>query len=116
MDSDTAQYSGPERRRHRVYVTRHHEYHCKDGICVAVRDVTTGAFLPTHAALGRQASGAVRLRSDGCIESIAPPETAEPGERMHFAFDADDRNDVLTSSLREVGRPPRDVVRMYEPD
>jgi len=116
MDSDTAQYSGPERRRNRVYVTHHHEYHCKDGLCVAVREVGTGAFLSNHPAIGRLASGAVRLRDDGGIESIVPPENAEPGERMHFAFDSDDRSDVLTSSLRSVGRPPRDVDRMYEPD
>jgi hypothetical protein len=116
MASDSPQYSGPERRRHRVYVTQHHEYHCKDGICVAVRDVHTGAFLPSHMAIGRSASGAVRLRADGGIESIVPPENAEPGERMHFAFDADDRRDVLTSSLREVGRPERAVVAIYEPD
>ena len=116
MGSDTPEYSGPERRRHRVYVTQHHEYHCKDGICVAVRDVTTGAFLQGHAAIGRLASGAVRLRDDGAIESIVPPENAGPGERMHFAFDSDDRRDVLTSSLRSVERPPRDVVAIYEPD
>jgi hypothetical protein len=115
MPSD-AEYSGPERRRYRVYVTQRHEYHCKEGLCVAVRDVATGAFLPKHPAIGRRASGAIRLRPGGAIESVAPPESAGPGERMHFAFDADDRHDVLTSELREVARPPRDVVGIYEPD
>jgi hypothetical protein len=116
MPSDEAPYSGPERRRHRVYVTQHHEYHCKDGVCVAVRDVHTGAFLPGHAAIGRVACGAIRLRPDGGIASILPPENALPGVRMHFALNADDRRDVLTSALREVGRPPRDVVATYELD
>ena len=116
MATDDASYSGKERRRYRVYVTQHREYHCKDGICVAVRDRTTGSFVPRHAAIGRVATGAVRLRDDGAIESIAPPESASPGQRMHFTFGADDQNDVLTSALSAVERPPRDVVAIYEPD
>ena len=31
-------FSGPDRRRHRVYVTKNTEYHFRDGFCVAVRD------------------------------------------------------------------------------
>jgi hypothetical protein len=33
---------------------------------------------------------------------------------MHFAVDVDDRTDVLTSSLKAVERPPRDVVAQYD--
>jgi hypothetical protein len=109
------EYAGPERRRRRVYVTQHHEYHCKDGICIAVRDVESGSFLPSNSAIGRKASGSVLLR-DGGIASFSPPERPSPGERMHFAYDSEDRGDILTSRLRSVERPPRDVVAMYEPD
>ncbi len=38
-------YAGPDRRRHRVYVTKNTEYHFRDGFCVAVRDRRTGDFL-----------------------------------------------------------------------
>jgi hypothetical protein len=109
----SAAYQGPDRRRRRVYVTRNHEYHCKDGVCVAVRDVRTGAFLRKHGAIGKQASAAVRMR-DGGIEAISMPDQAQPGERMHFASGVDDPRDVLTSPITAVDRPPKDVVAQYD--
>ena len=94
-------------------MTQNHEYHCKDGICVAVRDLRTGEFVPRHGAVGKKATGAVVLRGSG-IESIVPPEDASPGQRMHFAVDVDDRTDVLTSSVTAIERPPREVVAKYD--
>ena len=44
----------PERRRHRVYVTRNTEYHFRDGFCVAVRDRRSGDFLQGHLAVQRR--------------------------------------------------------------
>jgi hypothetical protein len=105
-------YSGPERRRRRVYVTQNHEYHCLDGVCIAVRDVHTAAFLPRHAAVGKPVSSSLRLGSNG-IETISPPERAQPGERIHFAEGVDDPRDVLTSPLQRVERPDRDVIASY---
>ena len=116
MSSNTPtlpEYAGPERRTRRVYVTHNHEYHCKDGLCVAVRDVRTGEFLPEHGAIGKRATGAVILNGGG-IASISPVERATPGQRMHFAVDVDDRSDVLTSSVKAIERPPRDVVATYD--
>jgi hypothetical protein len=113
MDATKPEYSGPDRRKRRVYVTQNHEYHCKDGICLAVRDVKTGVFLPKHPAVGKTVTGALVLRGGG-IESIAPPEDAVPGQRVHFAEDVDDRRDILTSSLKSVERPARDVVAQYD--
>ncbi|MFO0673294.1 MAG: hypothetical protein U0235_27385 [Polyangiaceae bacterium] len=37
MSSTTRTRFGPDRRRHRVYVTKNTEYHFRDGFCVAVR-------------------------------------------------------------------------------
>ena len=34
-------YSGPDRRKRRMYVTHNTEYHLHDGVCVAVRDKHT---------------------------------------------------------------------------
>ncbi|MGO8999684.1 MAG: hypothetical protein ACLQVI_40685 [Polyangiaceae bacterium] len=107
------EYAGPDRRRRRVYVTRNHEYHCKDGICVAVRDAQTGEFLPKHTAVGKRATGALVFNGAG-IESVTSPEEAAPGQRMHFAVDVDDRCDVLTSALKSVERPPREIVAKYD--
>jgi hypothetical protein len=105
-------YSGPERRRHRVFVTQNHEYHCRDGVCVAVRDITTGEFLPGHTAIGKRASAAVKLCEDG-IESISMPDDAHIGERLHFTSGVDDRHDVLTSALCSIERPPKEIVARY---
>jgi hypothetical protein len=105
-------YAGPERRRRRVYVTQNHEYHCLDGVCIAVRDVETEAFLPKHTAVGKTVSSALRLGANG-IESISPPDEAHPGERIHFANGIDDPRDVLTSPLRTIERPTREVIAQY---
>jgi hypothetical protein len=109
----TSHYSGPDRRRRRVYVTQNHEYHCKDGVCLAVRDLRTGAFLRTHRALGKKASAAVTLANGG-ISSIAAPDEARPGERLHFVSGPDDQRDVLTSPITSIERPPREVVAQYD--
>ncbi len=113
MNTTKPEYAGPDRRRRRVYVTQNHEYHCKDGLCIAVRDTRTGSFLPKHAAVGKRVTGALVFHG-GTIESIIPPEEAAPGQRIHFAVDVEDRRDVLTSSLKAIERPPRDVVAQYD--
>jgi hypothetical protein len=114
MDTSKSLYSGPDRRKRYVYVTQNHEYHCKDGVCVAVREPWTGALLRRHPVVGKRVTGALVLNGSGGIASISAPAEASPGQRIHFAIDAEDRGDVLTSSLKSVGRSPRDVVAQYE--
>jgi hypothetical protein len=111
--ADASGYSGPDRRRRRVYVTENHEYHCKDGICVAVREVGTGEFIASTA-VGKQVSAVVRFRRNGGIESIGVPDEAKPGERMHFANSIEDSRDVLTGPLQSIERPEREVLARYE--
>ena len=113
MSTTKPDYAGPDRRRRRVYVTQNHEYHCKDGVCIAVREVQTGTFVPKHAAVGKRVTGALVFRGR-TIESIIAPEDAVPGQRIHFAVDVEDREDVLTSSLKAILRPPREVVAQYD--
>lgn len=108
----SASYSGPDRRAHRVFVTLNHEYHCKNGICVAVRDTQSGAFIAGHSAIGKKLSAAVLLGQDG-IEEIALPENARVGQRLHFASHAEDRHDLLTSPLRAIERPAKEIVERY---
>ena len=59
--AEQSTYRGPERRRHRVLVTANSEYHCRDDICVAVRDRRTDRFVGDHPALGKHISGGLRL-------------------------------------------------------
>jgi hypothetical protein len=108
LDTESASYPGPERRRHRVYVTKNTEYHFRDGFCVAVRDRRTGEFLHGHLALRRRVHGGIKFSRDGGIS----PNAGEPraGESLYFASEG---RDLVTSSLESVERPPRDVVDAY---
>jgi hypothetical protein len=103
-----ADYRGPERRRHRVYVTRNTEYHFRDGFCVAVRDRRTGDFLHGHLALQRRVHGGLKFSLGGGIE----PNAGEPreGESLYFASEG---RDLVTSPLESIERPPRTVVEAY---
>ena len=114
MDTDKPEYSGPERRKRRVYVTQNHEYHCKDGVCMAVRDTRTGDFVVEHVALGKTVTGAFLLRGGRGIGAIFLPEDVAPGQRVYFSIDAHDPSAVMTSSLKSVERPPREVVAQYD--
>jgi hypothetical protein len=103
-----SKYKGPERRRHRVYVTRNTEYHFRDGFCVAVRDRRTGEYLQGHLALQRRVQGGLKFFDNG---GIAPnPGDPCPGESLYFASDG---RDLVTSPLEAVERPELEVVNGY---
>jgi hypothetical protein len=105
---DSEAYAGPERRRHRVYVTRNTEYHVRDRTCVAVRDRRTGDFMQGHLALERQIEGGLRFFRNG---SIAPNlGEPRPGESLYFASEG---RDLVTSPLESVERPAKDVALTY---
>ena len=101
-------YRGPERRRHRVYVTRNTEYHFRDGFCVAVRDRRTGEFLHGHLALKRRFAGGLKFFANGGIA----PNCGEPrpGESLYFSQEG---HDLVTSPLERVERPSRELTAAY---
>ena len=101
-------YRGPERRRHRIYVTRNTEYHVRDGFCVAVRDRQSGSFLHGHLALSRRIHGGLRFFESGGI--AANPGDPRPGESLYFASEG---RDLVTSALECVERPTRELVTAY---
>ena len=105
-------YRGPERRIHRVLVTLNSEYHCRDGVCVAVRDRRTGRFVAQHLALGKHISGGLRFNQKGGIES-ATTGYPKPGEQVCFEGNGKEERTVITSRLSAVERPPKDIVRTY---
>jgi hypothetical protein len=101
-------YKGPDRRRHRVYVTKNTEYHFRDGFCVAVRDRRTGEFLHGHLALERRIDGGLKFFENG---GIAPnPGEPIPGESLYFATHGPD---LVTSPLMGVERPSKQVSQAY---
>lgn len=101
-------YRGPDRRRHRMYVTRNTEYHFRGERCVAVRDRRTGTWLDSHLAIDRCLAGAVRFHGNG----VAIPSTDSPqvGEALYFD---DDGRELITSLLASIERPELDAVQHY---
>ena len=108
IDPQTRSTSSPDRRRHRVYVTKNTEYHFRDGFCVAVRDRRSGDFLRGHLALRRRIHGGLRFYLNGAIV----PNPGEPveGEALYFATDG---RDLVTSPLVRVDRPTKELTRAY---
>ena len=89
-----------DRRHHRVFFTKHTEYHLRDDECVGVRDRESGQWLIDHAAL--------RLRALSLPE--VPESAAWIGQRIAFWGQA---TDVLTSPVIAVGRPQLEQVPAY---
>ncbi len=108
VEQPTQGYRGPERRRHRVYVTRNTEYHFRDGFCVAVRDRRTGDFLHGHLALQRRVHGGLKFFESGA--NAPNPGDPRPGESLYFASEG---RDLVTSPLESVERPARELVQAY---
>jgi len=98
----------PERRRHRVYVTRNTEYHFRDGFCVAVRDRRTGDFLQGHLAVRRRLHGGLKFFGNGAI--VPNDGDPQPGEALYFAADG---RDLVTSIVERVDRPAKALVAAY---
>jgi hypothetical protein len=108
-------YSGIERRVHKVYITRNTEYHLREGVCVAVRDIHSGGFHTAHIALSLKLEGAVRIYSNGGV--IPQANEPEPGDALYFSYrrpDGEDRQ-IVTSRLTAVDRPQKKVVLSYPP-
>jgi hypothetical protein len=106
--SSAPKHAGPDRRRHRVYVTKNTEYHFRDGFCVAVRDRRTGEFLHGHLALRRRMHGGVKFFLNGGV--LPNPGEPNVGEALYFATDG---RDLITSPLESVERPSKELVSAY---
>ncbi len=100
-------YTGPERRRHKVFVTQNTEYHLRDRVCVGVRDLWSGHWRGDHPAVGKQLFGALKPGPKG-LEALESPDV----DAMLWFENGE--NDILTSRLTTVSRPAKRVVRQYE--
>lgn len=107
--SQAIAFSGTERRRHRVYVTRNTEYHFRDGFCVAVRDRNTGEFLQGHLALRRRVQGTLKRFPNGALV----PHLGEP-ERGDSLFFITGGRDLVTSPVQGIERPTKEVTKAYD--
>jgi hypothetical protein len=101
-------YQGPDRRIHRVFVTRNTEYHVRKNTCVAVRDRDSGTWVRKHFAIDRPVVGAIKFFDSGAM--TASPGLPRVGESMYFE---DVGRDLVTSAVVSVERPKPDVVAEY---
>lgn len=90
-------YSGKDRRVHTVFVTRNREYHTNRGVCVAVRDRRSTAWISNHEAIGM----ALQLNNDDEIVQGRPLQLLSP-----FAS-------IYTSKVLDIFRPGRKTFQMY---
>jgi hypothetical protein len=106
-------YPGPDRRVHKVYLTRNTEYHLKDNVCVAVRDRGTRQFRNAHIALSLKMEGGVKIFANGAVV----PNIAQPliGDAMFFNVPMGDGEyrQIVTSRVEQIDRPPKRDVMMY---
>ncbi len=101
----STRYEGPDRRHHRVYVTRHTEYHVRGGKVVAVRPRGAREWLDAHSALDMRIEG--KIPQGMWVPQAGPPR---PGERLYLVID---ERDVVTSPVVAIVRPPRTTVSEY---
>lgn len=91
-------YEGPDRRVHHVFLTRNREYHVRKGICVAVRDRKTGAWISKHEAIGME------------LEVNLPAKLFVGGPLLFLSkFSM-----VRTTRVTDFFRPERQIVDMYD--
>ncbi len=100
-----SRYSGSERRHHNIFITKHTEYHVREGKVVAVRPRGGKEWLAAHAALDMQIVGFVA--SGTFLPQLGLPK---PGQRLYLARN---ENDVVTSPVVAVVRPPKTTVSEY---
>jgi hypothetical protein len=97
----------PERRRNRVFVTRNTEYHCHDGVCVAVRDRETGRWIPHHPALNFPVS------SGFSVDQHSMPHLRQPDLGRPLIFYTAGPRSLVTTPIQSIGRPAREELSQY---
>ena len=102
-------YEGPDRRIHKVFVTRNTEYHVRQRTCVGVLDRISGTWIRNHFAVDRAVAGSIRFYDRGGMS--ASPALPRVGDSLYFEADG---RDLLTSSVVSVERPSRAQVGAYD--
>jgi hypothetical protein len=78
----------------------------------------TGNFVSDHVALGRRISGSVVFDPEGAIASLSGPQALQIGYQLCFALPGpvEGPEVVITSPLRSVERPLKEIVSRYALD
>jgi hypothetical protein len=98
-------YEGIDRRVHKVYVTANTEYHFRRGLCVGVFDRRREKWFERHRALDKSISCVLKLCDNGMI--AVDKRNPEVGDSLCVG------EDLITSPIQQIARPPREVVAHY---
>ena len=101
-------YSGPERRKHKVFVTRQSEYHLKDNQVLVVRHRRTGIWLRSHEAVKGSLCGSIRFSAEALV-----PNTGRPREGESLCFQNGRDLEIITSPLLAVRRATKEEAELY---
>ncbi len=97
----------PERRIHKVFVTRNTEYHVRRDLCVAVKDRRSGKWVDGHLALRKKLEGSLRYGVNGLCPNLGAPQI---GDAIYFR---NGEKDLITSRVEAIARPEKTVVEQY---
>jgi len=97
-----------ERRRHKMFVTKNTEYHMKDDICVGIRKLKNGLWINNGKALKAKLVGSIKSLDEIILAQGSEPHVGEP-----LLFINEDGEDIVTTTLSEIKRPPKEAVNNY---
>jgi hypothetical protein len=97
-----------ERRHHKMYVTKNTEYHMRDDICVGIRKKKTGLWITNSKALKARLVGAIKSLNELILAKGKEPQIGEP-----LLFINPEGEDIVTTSVYEIKRPPKEAVQYY---
>jgi hypothetical protein len=97
-----------ERRRHRMFVTGNTEYHVKDDICVGIRKIGDGTWITKAKALKARLVGGINSISEILYASPSFPTVGQS-----LLFINDEGEDIVTTKVTHIVRPPMEAVRYY---
>jgi hypothetical protein len=96
---------GSARPGYAVFITHNSEYHCRDGVCVGVRDRRTRGSVRSHAVVGGCIFMGRAVDARGEAERVSRA-TANVGDRIWFATEGG-KGCVITSPVVAVVGPSR---------
>lgn len=91
-----------------MFVTKNTEYHMKDNICVGIRKLKNGLWIKNGKAIKARLIGSIRSVDDIIMAKGTEPAVGEP-----LLFINDDGEDIVTTTLSEIKRPPKEAVNNY---
>jgi hypothetical protein len=106
--SDYIRKGGKERRRHKMLVTSNTEYHLKDDLCVGVRKRDSGIWVKNARALKARLKGSVSSFDEIVVGKGGPPKVGVP-----LLFINEDGENIVTTSVTEIKRPPKEAIENY---